>query len=163
MLGSPEIIQTHLEYHAWATRRLVDAAAQLSAGDLERDFHTSDRSVVGTLTHLYGADRVWLARVEGDGTVPFPERENLTTLRQEWPLLLNRWHALAAEQTQETLEAPISYLDRRGNPYTSPLWQIILQVVNHGSQHRGQVAGFLRAMGHTPPGTDLIFYYREKG
>jgi uncharacterized damage-inducible protein DinB len=33
-------------------------------------------------------------------------------------------------------------------------------MVNHGTHHRGQVSGFLRAMGLAPP-LDLVFYYRE--
>jgi uncharacterized damage-inducible protein DinB len=37
----------------------------------------------------------------------------------------------------------------------------VLHVVNHGTHHRGQVAGFLRTMGHAPPALDLIAYYRE--
>jgi len=42
----------------------------------------------------------------------------------------------------------------------TPLWQILLHVVNHATHHRGQVSGFLRAMGHTPPPLDLIAFYR---
>jgi uncharacterized damage-inducible protein DinB len=49
----------------------------------------------------------------------------------------------------------------RGNPWTQPLWEIVLHVVNHGTHHRGQAAGFLRSLGHTPPKLDLIFYYRQ--
>ena len=41
-------------------------------------------------------------------------------------------------------------------------WQIVTHVVNHGTHHRGQVSGFLRTMGHTPPPLDLSFYYREQ-
>jgi uncharacterized damage-inducible protein DinB len=33
--------------------------------------------------------------------------------------------------------------------------------VNHGTHHRGQVAGFLRAMGKAPPPLDLMAFYRE--
>jgi len=32
--------------------------------------------------------------------------------------------------------------------------------VNHATHHRGQVSGFLRAMGHAPPPLDLIAFYR---
>ncbi len=54
----------------------------------------------------------------------------------------------------------IEYKDLKGNPYQSPLWQIVLHLVNHGSHHRGQVSGMLRALGKTPPPLDLIAYYR---
>jgi len=39
----------------------------------------------------------------------------------------------------------------------------VLHVVNHGTHHRGQAAGFLRAMGYVPPPLDLIAYYRTLG
>jgi uncharacterized damage-inducible protein DinB len=49
----------------------------------------------------------------------------------------------------------------RGNPWRQPLGQLVLHVVNHGTHHRGQVSGFLRAMGHVPPKLDLVSYYRN--
>ena len=65
--------------------------------------------------------------------------------------------------TDESLEERLSYTDLKGNPWVSPIWQIVLHVVNHGTHHRGQVAGFLRSMGHAPPPLDLIAYYRMPG
>ena len=58
-----------------------------------------------------------------------------------------------------TAEAEISYKDMRGNPWRQPLGQLVLHVVNHGTHHRGQVAGFMRTMGHIPPKLDLVHYY----
>jgi uncharacterized damage-inducible protein DinB len=55
-----------------------------------------------------------------------------------------------------------TYQDMRGNTWTNPIWHLVLHVVNHGTHHRGQAAGFLRAMGHVPPVLDLIAYYRSK-
>jgi uncharacterized damage-inducible protein DinB len=54
----------------------------------------------------------------------------------------------------------ISYQDTKGRSYSQPVWQILLHLVNHGTHHRGQVSGFLRAMGGTPPPLDMIAYYR---
>lgn len=63
--------------------------------------------------------------------------------------------------TDEQALAGVSYKDLSGNPWTTPLWQIVLHVVNHGTHHRGAVSGFLRAMGHPPPALDLMAYYRS--
>jgi uncharacterized damage-inducible protein DinB len=63
--------------------------------------------------------------------------------------------------TDESAEASISYHDLKGTPWTQRLGKLVLHVVNHGTHHRGQVSGFLRALGRTPPVLDLVLYYRE--
>ena len=52
-------LQTHLRYTAWASARIVDAASRLSDEERTRDFKSADKSVLGTLVHVYGADRVF--------------------------------------------------------------------------------------------------------
>ncbi len=160
---SVDTLRLHLDYSTWASRRLVDAAANLGAEELSRDFNTSDKNVLGTLAHVFAGDRVWLARVKGETPGPFltPEDLRLEVLQNDWPALQQRWKLYADQLSDQDVLAVISYRDTRGNPYQSPLWQILLHLVNHGTHHRGQVSGFLRAMGHTPPPTDLIAYYRS--
>jgi uncharacterized damage-inducible protein DinB len=142
---SPETLRTHLDYTAWAASRLLDASAQLSPEELNRDFGTADKSVVGTLAHVFAADRV------------------LSLLQREWPVVLRSWQDWAAGLTDENVAQVTAYRDLKGNAWTTPWWKIVLHVVNHGTHHRGQVSGFLRAMGHKPPPLDLIAYYREMG
>lgn len=157
-------LRTHLRYTAWASARIVDAASRLSPEELTRDFKSADRSVLGTLVHVYGADRVWLARIEGrpPGPIVDPERDlHLSVLHQEWPALMARWQTWADTLTDSASSA--SYLDLQGRPHATPHWQIVLHVVNHGTHHRGQASAMIRAMGHAPPPLDLIRYYREGG
>jgi uncharacterized damage-inducible protein DinB len=157
--ADPETLRTHLRYTEWATNRLLEASARLSGEDLARDFGTADKSVLGTLTHIFGADRVWLARIEG-AAQERPEGYDLTRLSADWARLSARWKRWASGLTEASVEERISYTDLKGNPWVSPIWQIVLHVVNHGTHHRGQVAGFLRSMGQAPPPLDLIAYYR---
>ncbi len=164
MAVSADAIRTHLEYTAWASQRLLDAASALTPEELTRDFQTSDHSVLGTLAHLFASDRVWLWRVQGDPRNTFlePEDLDLARLREAWPAVLRAWREWAAKLTDERALAELSYRDRAGNPYRQPIWQIILHVVNHDTHHRGMVVGFIRSMGHKPPAVDLIQFYRAK-
>ena len=164
MVISADLLRTHLAYTAWASQRLVAAAAKLSPEELTRDFQTADRHVLGTLVHVYAADRIWLSRVTGAPGGPFKTEADyqLSVLQNDWPALLDRWHQWASALSDQQAGAMLSYKDTKGNAYSQPLWQVILHVVNHGSHHRGQVSGFLRAMGHTPPPLDLAAYYREQ-
>jgi uncharacterized damage-inducible protein DinB len=163
MSASADALRLHLEYSAWASQRMLDAASRLTEEELSRDFKTSDKSVIATLAHTFAADRFWLDRIQGNAPATFNDDEDrrFDILRKEWPALQQRWREWAAPLTGEDVAAKISYKDTEGNPYEQPLWQILLHVVNHATHHRGQVSGFLRAMGHTPPPLDMTDFYRS--
>jgi uncharacterized damage-inducible protein DinB len=164
MTVSADFLRTHFDYNRWASARLLEAAAGLSDGDLRRDFGTADKSIVGTLAHIYGADRVWLARVRGDApqVLPGEEFHDLAVLDPAWRAVSDGWTEWARALDGGDCTREIAYRDLKGNPWTRPLWELVMHVVNHATHHRGQVSGFLRAMGQTPPALDLIIYYRER-
>ena len=166
-VGMAELLPTlrsHLAYTEWASGKLLEAAAVLTPEELARDFATADRSVIGTLAHIFAADRVWLKRLQGESPTALmdPDRDRrLDTLQSEWPRVLADWRQLASEWTEDSIGRRIAYKQMNGQPFETPVWQIVLHLVNHATHHRGQAAGFIRAMGHQPPRLDLIFYYRE--
>jgi uncharacterized damage-inducible protein DinB len=165
MSVTADAIRTYIDYTAWATMLLLDAAAKLTPEELTRDFATADRSVVGTLAHIFAADRVWLARVltgASHQTFITDADRDLAVLQHSWPALLNTWKSWAAGLTDEQVLASLTYKDLKGIERTQVLWKIIFHVVNHGTHHRGQVSGFLRSLGHVPPELDLIVYYRQQ-
>ncbi len=159
---SPDTLRLQLDYSGWASQHLMDAAAKLTSEELTRDFKTADKCVLDTLVHVYAADRIWLSRVLAEPRATFvdPQDRDLTLLQSEWPALQQRWKLWLRDFGDADAARQIFYHDTRGNPYTTPAWQIVLHLVNHGTHHRGQVSGFLRTMGHTPPALDLIAYYR---
>ncbi|MBI4909774.1 MAG: DinB family protein [Acidobacteria bacterium] len=161
-----ETLRTQLRYTAWATSRILDAASKLTAEELARDFGTADKSVLGTLTHTFAADRIWIARVLGAIPARFLELEKdmfLEVLQSDWPKVNEQWLAWAGGLDDEGVKATISYKDLKGNSHTTPAWQIVMHVINHATHHRGQAAGMIRSMGHTPPVLDMIAYYRSLG
>ena len=157
-------LREHFDYSAWASQRLVQAAATLTDAELQRDFQTADRSVLGTLVHTFAGDRVWLARFKNSPYPPFstPADRHLSVLVEQWPALYQQWDEWLSTQDDAAVAASLTYQDMKGNTWTNPIWKLALHVVNHASHHRGQVAGFLRTMGHTPPVLDLVAYYRSK-
>jgi len=141
----------------------LDEAVKLTSEELTRDFSTADRSVLGTLAHVFAADRMWLGRIQGNPPSRFIDPAvdlDLPRLQSAWPALNERWTAWAVGLADGDAQTVLQYHDLKGNPWQTPLWQIVLHVVNHATHHRGQIAGFLRSMGKTPPPLDLIAYYR---
>ena len=152
-----DVLRQHIAYTKWATDHLLRTVEQIPPEHLNHDLQTSDRTILGTLVHTFGADRVWLKRVTGEPITVFLSDEDryLSTLQREWPTIHERWLTLLDDPSRV-----VHYQDMKGNPYSSTLWEIVLHVVNHGTHHRGQVSGFLRSLGHTPPPLDLIRFYR---
>lgn len=165
MAVAASVLRTHIDFTAWASMTLLDAAAKLSEEELTRDFGTADRSVLGTLFHIFAADRIWLSRVENKPRPFIEEGEpvSIEALQQEWPALLDRWKQWAAGLTEAQASGNLDHTDLQGRHWSLPLWQVVLHVVNHATHHRGQVVGFIRALGHVPPPLDLVRYYRKLG
>jgi len=140
----PETLRTHLDYTAWAASRLLDAAAQLSPEELNRDFGTADKSVVGTLAHVFAADRVWIGRIQGQAPAKFitDEDRDLAVLQREWPAVLRSWQEWAASLTDENVAQVAAYQDLKGNAWTTPWWKIVLHVVNHGKDQIVEISIF---------------------
>jgi uncharacterized damage-inducible protein DinB len=52
---------------------------------------------------------------------------------------------------------------RPGQPtQTLPLWQMMFHVVNHGTQHRSEIAAMLTAFDHSPGALDMTAFLRER-
>lgn len=149
-----------ISYHRWAVSRTLESCAVLSPEEFSRDLGGSFKSVRETLAHGLMADSAWLARVRGEPFArPTPEQlpTDLETLVNRWQGALSGWEALVATQAPGEV---IAYQSLDGKPFSSQLDEIVWQVVNHGSYHRGQVATMLRQLGHAAVNTDLIAFTR---
>jgi uncharacterized damage-inducible protein DinB len=158
-----EELRLHIFYSGWASRKLLDAALALSEEEQRREFGVSHKSLLGTLEHIFFADRIWFSRTVDPRVIrgAFAEFSPGETLVTEWPQVQQRWEIWASALTHQDLVRNVEYKDLKGNPYRTPVWQIVLHVVNHATLHRGQAMSLLRQLGVAPPPTDLIFYYRE--
>ena len=58
------------DYNRWANQRIYAAAGQFSEAERQRDVGAYFSSLHGTLAHILVADRIWLARMTGDGSFP---------------------------------------------------------------------------------------------
>lgn len=152
---------TLLKYTRWATERVLKTVALLTPEAYTRDMGNSFASIRDTLVHIYGADRVWLGRIQGQSlgrTNPadFPEVESL---QHVWLQVLSDW-----PKSVQTLnpQQRIDYQSFDGTSYASTLEEIVRHVVNHASYHRGQVATMLKQLKMPVVSTDLITFYRSQ-
>ena len=152
------------DYNRWATVRILESAATLNAEELTRDLRSSFPSVLATLVHGMGAERVWLTRWQGTSVTAFPDASPLTSvapLRAAWDELWRDQQAFLGRLSDADIGRPIAYKSFKGDPDTRPLGELIRHVINHATYHRGQVVTMLRQLGKEPPATDYIRFVRE--
>jgi len=155
----------HFHYSRWATEKVLDTVAPLTNEELNRPLHNSFESVLGTLVHIFGADRIWLSRFQGQTRLKLTEEGEtftLSELTKAWSAVHDEYERWSAGLSEEKIEGLLAYQNLQGRRIELPLWQPCLHVVNHATYHRGQVTTMLRQLGHTSVSTDLIFYYVEK-
>ncbi len=150
-------------YNAWANNRIFDAVQRLTEEQYKKDMKASHGSIHGTLTHMVGAEKIWLERFIGNPQ-PFLKAEEIASasaLRTIWEDVgyeMARWiGTMSDKKLQEVFEMKTL----KGDVYTHVYWQAFQHLVNHSSYHRGQIVTMLRQLDMQPVSTDLILFYRE--
>ena len=154
-----------LLYMLWADRTTLRAVREVTPEHLRREAGVSFGSLFGTMVHILGSQRRWLARFQGHAPahIPVPDDfPDLISWIHAWEETASEIEAFLASLTDEQLAASLTWTDSEGATVTRPLWQPVLHLVNHCSYHRGQIVSLLRQMGYQPPSTDLIRYFGER-
>ena len=153
-----------LEFHYWARDRVFAAVEPLTVEDYERPMGNSFPSIRDTLNHVYLAEWIWYSRWNGVSPTAFPTGElpDLATLKSRWSDMEGKVRAYVDAAGDAALNRVIEYRLMSGKEGASPLWQMVVHVVNHATYHRGQVTTLLRQLGAPPAqSTDMITYFRE--
>jgi len=117
------------------------------------------------VVHLYGAEYVWNERIHGRSPsalisgAGFPDLASVHAKLEEMDAY---YIDFVSKLSQQDLDGIIRYKSFTGGELSNPLWQILHQLTNHASYHRGQVVTLLRQLGVKAVSTDLILYYREQ-
>jgi uncharacterized damage-inducible protein DinB len=152
------------EYNYWAHERIMRQVARLTPEQFAADAGYSWGGVRGTLAHILGTERGWRARWQGTGDAapPRPEPGTLEALAAAWEENRAAMRAYLATLRDDELDRVVAYT-RQGRGYAHPLWTQLVHVVNHGTQHRGEVAVMLTDHGHSPGDIDFSQFMRERG
>ena len=143
-------------YDRWATRRVLGVLDDFDPAVWARPEVVGDRGLGGILVHQLGAAQRWRHAFQDTGESPDPEREPLLTideLRRSWE---TEWAAVDAWLPTVT-DGFVAHVHEG-----VPVWQMLVHVVNHGTQHRSEVAALLTAQGRSPGELDLVNYAEEQ-
>jgi uncharacterized damage-inducible protein DinB len=150
------------EYSEWVNRRLLEAAAALTAEQFAQKVLPGFGSVHLTLAHLLGAEVLWFARWRGQSPQAILSAGELPTvqaLRERWTELIDERRTYFDALVEADLATVVHWTNMRGQAFALPRWQVMLHCANHSTHHRSEVAAMLSTLGHEPDSTDLLEFY----
>ncbi len=160
-------ILTLFDYNYWANARVLDATAKVTPEQFIAPAQQSHGSLRGTLVHTLGAEVVWRLRCQ-EGISPTPmlseaEFPTAEALRARWREEEQAMRSYLASLADDDLTQPVKYKTTRGVPFENVLWNILVHVVNHGTQSRSEAGITLTVYGQSPGDLDMIVFFRDKG
>jgi uncharacterized damage-inducible protein DinB len=153
----PSEILFLFDYDRWATGQVLDASLDLGADEWSADSVIGERGIGGILVHALGVHERWRAGFEG-------HRPSLA-IRENEPLIGSDELREAWEAEWLLVRSFIAGLDedRLDGAYAGgPLWQAMVQLINHGTQHRSEAAVILTAAGASPGDLDIVRFTFEQ-
>jgi uncharacterized damage-inducible protein DinB len=158
-------LQLLFAYNTWANRKILAASAGVPIDQFVSPIGYSWGSLQAILVHTLTAELVWRTRLQGkDATSAFLDAKDFASpaaLIEFWSVEAGLLDEYLASLEDADLQKTIQYKTRRGQPMEDCVWQVLLHVVNHGTQHRSEAAQILTSLGHSPGDIDLIVFLRE--
>lgn len=141
-----------VEHNNWANVQIIQACSALSAEQLDAEpLSATKGNIRQTLLHLVSSQRGYLALL----TLPVEERR-----KQKDPLAFDELKQSAIASGEGLLELlkgqakfPTTRLETTDGYYVEP-WVVLVQIINHATEHREQINSMLTALGVTPPDLD---------
>ena len=163
----PQEIRQLFEYHYWAHGQIIGHIAQLTPAQITA---TSDRFYHGTafltLRHVLDVDWSWMQWCMGlPGFKYLWEVEDLPDfaalqafLVRKRPPVMTYIASLSAEDLARDIDIGTA---QRSTPRWFKQWQILLHIVNHGTEHRTELAHYLTDLGHSPGEINFMHYLSQ--
>jgi uncharacterized damage-inducible protein DinB len=150
--GDTSVLTSLFRHNSWANLRLLDFCASLTEEQLSATAVGAHGSIRATLAHLVRAETDYVCRVTGDTPPPW-------MVEKRWPGFDGlkesaRWSgealarlALSARDGDLVRET----LPEEGVAVAYPLSGLLVQAINHATEHREQISATITQLGLVPP------------
>lgn len=146
------LLEKLFEHNNWANEEIIRACLALSDEQLDAKPRSATQgSIRSTLLHLVASQHGYLRLL----TLPVEER--LAPVPAPPFAEVQKFAATSGESLLELISDghafPNARLQTRDGYYVEP-WVVVVQIINHATEHREQIKSMLSALGVTPPNID---------
>ena len=155
-----DTLRTLFNHNLWANLRLLERCAELTSEQLDATAPGAYDSIHATLQHIVTAEQWYFSRIcTGQppnrlaDAPPMTMAEMAESLRETGSGLIEWAPKVQADDTVE--------LDWEGSPRLVPKTIILVQAINHATEHREQIKAILTELGIEPPDLQSWQYFDE--
>lgn len=148
------MIKTFTEYHIDMTRRIWNSIDQITDEQFLEDDAYSRGSIRNLMVHLASVDRRWLAglrNLEDVGHLKFEDYSTRAAAREIYESVMKDLAEYIPTLTEADLNLP-------NDKIAEPRWQILLHIINHGTDHRSTVLQRLHEFGAPTFDQDFVIW-----
>lgn len=154
------ILARIFEHNNWANQQIATACLALTDAQLDAEPHSATRgNIRETLIHLARSQQGYLNTL----TLPVEARPKIQLTLPEVPAALEKSGQGLISLARGEFGAPLPEQLKKLDGYTVAPWVVMLQVINHATEHREQIKSMLTALGITPPDIDGWDYGSFRG
>ncbi|HJZ46224.1 MAG TPA: DinB family protein [Roseiflexaceae bacterium] len=157
-------LQMLYAYNRWANARILEAVANISETQFLAGNQLPHGGLRGTLVHTLFAEWIWRQRWQGvASSAPWRPEDfpTFASLKTRWDEEEKNLMEFIDGLTEQRLQAEFDYISTESHPHRRVVWEAMLHLVNHGTQHRSEAAAILTDMGFSPGDIDLIVFLNE--
>ena len=142
------VLEKLIEHNNWANLKILQACSALSEDHLDATPQPGQWSIRQNLVHLVEAQQGYLSLL----ALPPEAREKISLSFDELETSVKSSGEGLVALVREDKERSEPVKSRKGHRIEP--WVIMVQAMNHGAEHRKQIAGLMRALGVDPPDMD---------
>jgi uncharacterized damage-inducible protein DinB len=142
--------------------KLRSLVRQVPEDRLDESFGASFDTIRGTYAHILRGQMYYYTRWAQVDRPPNPaELPTIAEVDRMWDEWWARIMASIESMTPETISAAVPYA-RGGTTWPTPVWQLMLNIVNHSTHHRSELCEMLTRVGLAPSNVDYADFLAEQ-
>lgn len=158
------LIETLWNYHVWANGELWQCLQTVSDDDFKAPVAYSNGSLHVHTVHLMWAEEVWYNRLHDTPHPTYTPADYPTRsgIREKWDSVQQTWQTYLNSLSAADFERYVDVIPLTGNSYGGTVADLVLHVVNHGTNHRAQMLRLIHDAGGRTFEQDVSRYLRVR-
>lgn len=161
MLGK-EMLTTMFAYNSWANARILACATQVSREELDTPWDYGHGSLHQLIFHMLRNEWEWqhicLYHAPPAIRLSIEQFPTIAAIHAHHVAENRRLREMVASLSEDDLTATIVITWLSGKSHVKVRWQILMDLITHGMQHRSEAAVLLTRYHQSPSDLDFLFF-----